>query len=242
LAPGGEAPLTTINVDPSELAKFSELAHRWWDPASEFRPLHEINPLRLQWIADRAPLAGREVLDVGCGGGLLSEAMAGLGASVTGIDLSEKALKVAQLHLLESRLAVHYELDSAESFGRAHAGRFDVVTCMELLEHVPDPASTVAACARLVKPGGQVFFSTINRNPRSYLFAVLGAEYLLGLLPRGTHDYARFVKPSELAQLCRAAELRATEMTGMTYNPLTRRYRLVPDCSVNYLLRCVNDA
>jgi 2-polyprenyl-6-hydroxyphenyl methylase / 3-demethylubiquinone-9 3-methyltransferase len=242
LAPGGEAPLTTINVDPSELAKFSELAHRWWDPASEFRPLHEINPLRLQWIADRAPLAGREVLDVGCGGGLLSEAMAGLGASVTGIDLSEKALKVAQLHLLESRLAVHYELDSAESFGRAHAGRFDVVTCMELLEHVPDPASTVAACARLVKPGGQVFFSTINRNPRSYLFAVLGAEYLLGLLPRGTHDYARFVKPSELAQWCRAAELRATEMTGMTYNPLTRRYRLVPDCSVNYLLRCVNDA
>jgi 2-polyprenyl-6-hydroxyphenyl methylase/3-demethylubiquinone-9 3-methyltransferase len=182
------------------------------------------------------------VLDVGCGGGLLSEGMARLGASVTGIDLSEKALKVAQLHLLESRLAVHYELESAESFARAHARRFDVVTCMELLEHVPDPASTVAACARLTKPGGQVFFSTINRNPKAYLFAVVGAEYVLGLLPRGTHDYARFIRPSELAQWCRAAELRETEMVGMTYNPLTRRYRLGPDCSVNYLLRCASDA
>ena len=231
-----------MNVDPAELAKFSDLAHRWWDPASEFRPLHEINPLRLEWIAGRAPLEGREVLDVGCGGGILSEAMARLGASVTGIDLSEKALKVAQLHLLESRLAVRYELESAESLAREQAGRFDVVTCMELLEHVPDPASTVAACAKLAKPGGQVFFSTINRNPKSYLFAVIGAEYVLKLLPRGTHDYARFIKPSELARACRAAGLREAELIGMTYNPLTQRYRLGPDCSVNYLLRCAKDA
>ncbi len=231
-----------MNVDPAELAKFSDLAHRWWDPASEFRPLHEINPLRLDWIAGRAPLEGREVLDVGCGGGILSEAMARLGASVTGIDLSEKALKVAQLHLLESRLAVRYELESAESLAREQAGRFDVVTCMELLEHVPDPASTVAACAALAKPGGQVFFSTISRNPKSYLFAVIGAEYVLKLLPRGTHDYARFIKPSELARACRAAGLREVELIGMTYNPLTRRYRLGPDCSVNYLLRCAKDA
>ena len=234
--------MTPVNVDPAELAKFSELAHRWWDPASEFRPLHEINPLRLEWIASRVPLAGKEVLDVGCGGGILSEALARLGASVTGIDLSEKALKVAQLHLLESRLAVRYELDSAEAFATAHADQYDVVTCMELLEHVPDPASTVAACARLAKPGGQVFFSTINRNPKSYLFAVIGAEYLLKLLPKGTHDYARFIKPSELACWCRAAGLRELELAGMTYNPLARRYRLGSDCDVNYLLRCVKDA
>ena len=174
-----------MNVDPAELAKFSDLAHRWWDPASEFRPLHEINPLRLDWIANRAPLAGKAVLDVGCGGGILSEAMARLGAGVTGIDLSEKALKVAQLHLLEGRLAVQYELESAESLAGSCAGQFDVVTCMELLEHVPDPASTVAACARLAKPGGQVFFSTINRNPKAYLFAVIGAEYLLKLRRQG---------------------------------------------------------
>ncbi|TAK45195.1 MAG: bifunctional 2-polyprenyl-6-hydroxyphenol methylase/3-demethylubiquinol 3-O-methyltransferase UbiG [Betaproteobacteria bacterium] len=234
--------MTTINVDPAELAKFSELAHRWWDPASEFRPLHEINPLRLEWIAGRAPLEGREVLDVGCGGGILSEAMARLGARVTGIDLSEKALKVAQLHLLESRLAVRYELESAESLARGEAGRFDIVTCMELLEHVPDPASTVAACAKLAKPGGQVFFSTINRNLKSYLFAVIGAEYVLKLLPRGTHDYARFIKPSELARACRSAGLREAELIGMTYNPLTQRYRLGSDCSINYLLRCAKDA
>ncbi len=234
--------MTTINVDPAELAKFSELAHRWWDPASEFRPLHEINPLRLEWIAGRAPLEGREVLDVGCGGGILSEAMARLGARVTGIDLSEKALKVAQLHLLESRLTVRYELESAESLARGEAGRFDIVTCMELLEHVPDPASTVAACAKLAKPGGQVFFSTINRNLKSYLFAVIGAEYVLKLLPRGTHDYARFIKPSELARACRSAGLREAELIGMTYNPLTQRYRLGSDCSINYLLRCAKDA
>ena len=204
--------------------------------------MHEINPLRLDWIADRAPLAGKAVLDVGCGGGILSEAMARLGAGVTGIDLSEKALKVAQLHLLEGRLAVQYELESAESLAGSRAGQFDVVTCMELLEHVPDPASTVAACARLAKPGGQVFFSTINRNPKAYLFAVIGAEYLLKLLPRGTHDYARFIRPSELARWCRAAGLRERELAGMTYNPLTQHYRLGSDCDVNYLLHCAKDA
>jgi 2-polyprenyl-6-hydroxyphenyl methylase / 3-demethylubiquinone-9 3-methyltransferase len=231
-----------MNADPAELAKFGELAHRWWDPHSEFRPLHEINPLRLEWIAQLAPLAGRDVLDVGCGGGILAEAMARRGARVTGIDLGEKALKVAQLHLLESRLAVRYACASAEDFAAQHPASFDVVTCMELLEHVPDPASTVAACTRLLRPGGRAFFSTINRNPKSYLFAVIGAEYILKLLPRGTHDYARFVRPSELAHWCRAAGLRAAEMTGMTYNPLTRRYRLEADTSVNYLLACVKDA
>jgi len=231
-----------INADPAELAKFGELAHRWWDPQSEFRPLHEINPLRLGWIESLAPLAGRDVLDVGCGGGILAEAMARRGARVTGIDLGEKALKVAQLHLLESGQPVRYELASAEDYAAQHAASFDVVTCMELLEHVPEPASTVAACARLLRPGGRAFFSTINRNPKSYLFAVIGAEYVLKLLPRGTHDYARFVRPSELAQWCRAAGLRGAEMTGMTYNPFTRRYRLEPDCSVNYILACVNDA
>jgi 2-polyprenyl-6-hydroxyphenyl methylase/3-demethylubiquinone-9 3-methyltransferase len=233
---------TAPNADPAELAKFGELAHRWWDPHSEFRPLHEINPLRLEWIAALAPLAGRDVLDVGCGGGILAEAMAQRGARVTGIDLGEKALKVAQLHLMESRLPVRYELASAEDYATRHPGEFDVVTCMELLEHVPDPASTVAACARLLKAGGRAFFSTINRNPKSYLFAVIGAEYVLKLLPRGTHDYARFVRPSELAHWCRAAGLRESAMSGMTYNPITRRYRLEPDTSVNYLLACVKDA
>ena len=204
--------------------------------------MHEINPLRLDWIANRAPLAGKAVLDVGCGGGILSEAMARLGAGVTGIDLSEKALKVAQLHLLEGRLAVQYELESAESLAGSRAGQFDIVTCMELLEHVPDPASTVAACARLAKPGGQVFFSTINRNPKAYLLAVIGAEYLLKLLPKGTHDYARFIRPSELARWCRAAGLRERELAGMTYNPLTNAYRLGDDCDVNYSLCCEKDA
>jgi 2-polyprenyl-6-hydroxyphenyl methylase/3-demethylubiquinone-9 3-methyltransferase len=231
-----------INADPAELAKFGELAHRWWDPLGEFRPLHEINPLRLGWIESRAPLAARDVLDVGCGGGILAEAMARRGARVTGIDLSEKPLRVAQLHLLESAQQVRYELAAAEDYAERHPGSFDVVTCMELLEHVPDPASTVAACARLLRPGGRAFFSTINRNPKAYLFAVIGAEYVLKLLPRGTHDYARFIRPSELAQWCRAAGLRAAEMTGMTYNPLTRRYRLEPDSSVNYLLSGVKDA
>jgi 2-polyprenyl-6-hydroxyphenyl methylase/3-demethylubiquinone-9 3-methyltransferase len=233
---------TAPNADPAELAKFGELAHRWWDPQGEFRPLHEINPLRLGWIESLAPLAARDVLDVGCGGGILAEAMARRGARVTGIDLSEKPLRVAQLHLLESAQQVRYELAAAEDYAERYAGSFDVVTCMELLEHVPDAASTVAACARLLRPGGRAFFSTINRNPKAYLFAVIGAEYVLKLLPRGTHDYARFIRPSELAQWCRAAGLRAAEMTGMTYNPLTRRYRLEPDSSVNYLLSGVKDA
>ena len=227
-----------VNVDPAEIRKFSDLAHRWWDPAGEFKPLHDINPLRLEWIAQHATLEGARILDVGCGGGILAEAMAQRGAGVTGIDLSEKALRVAELHLLESRLPVRYEKSSAEDF----TGEFDVVTCMELLEHVPEPASMVAACARLVRPGGQVFFSTINRNPKSYLFAVVGAEYVLGLLPKGTHDYQRFIKPSELARWSRVAGLRADEFVGMTYNPLSRVYRLGRDCDVNYLLCCVRGA
>lgn len=232
---------TTDNVDPAELDKFSQLAHRWWDPTSEFRPLHDINPLRVAWIDQHAQLAGKKVLDVGCGGGLLTEAMARIGAQVTGIDLADKALKVAQLHLLESKLPVTYTSASAEQYAAEHSDEFEALTCLEMLEHVPDPASTVAACARLVKPGGQVFFSTINRNPKAYLLAVIGAEYLLKLLPRGTHDYARLIRPSELAAWCRAAGLKPTEMVGMTYNPFTKRYRLGPDCDVNYLLRCVRD-
>ena len=231
-----------VNADPAELEKFSKLAHRWWDPAGEFRPLHEINPLRLDWIAQHAPLEGKEVVDVGCGGGILAEAMARRGAKVTGIDLSEKALRVAQLHLLESRLEVKYEKVSVEDFAAAHAGKFDVVTCMELLEHVPEPAGMVAACARLVRPGGQVFFSTINRNPKSYLFAVIGAEYVLKLLPKGTHDYLRFIKPSELSRWSREAGLRTDELIGMSYNPITRRYWLGRNCDVNYLLRTTRDA
>jgi 2-polyprenyl-6-hydroxyphenyl methylase/3-demethylubiquinone-9 3-methyltransferase len=230
-----------VNADPAELEKFSQLAHRWWDPESEFRPLHEINPLRLDWIDRHAGLSGKAVLDVGCGGGILAEAMARRGATVTGIDLSDKALRVAELHLHESLLKIDYQSISAEDLAKSHPGHFDVVTCMELLEHVPDPASMTAACAQLVRPGGQVFFSTINRNPKSYLFAVIGAEYLLRLLPKGTHDYARFIKPSELARWCRAAGLRAEELIGMTYNPLTRVYRLGNDCDVNYLLRCVRE-
>jgi len=226
-----------VNADPAELDKFSKLAHRWWDPAGEFRPLHEINPLRLDWIAQHASLDGAAVLDVGCGGGILAEAMARRGAKVTGIDLSEKALTVAQLHLLESKLDVEYQSVSAEDYAAAHAGKFDVVTCMELLEHVPEPGAMVAACARLVRPGGQVFFSTINRNPKSYLFAVVGAEYVLGLLPKGTHDYMRFIKPSELSRWSREAGLRIDELIGMSYNPITRRYWLGRDCDVNYLLR-----
>jgi 2-polyprenyl-6-hydroxyphenyl methylase/3-demethylubiquinone-9 3-methyltransferase len=233
---------TTGNFDPAELEKFSELAHRWWDPQGEFRPLHDLNPLRLSWIDGLAPLAGKAVLDVGCGGGILAEAMARRGAAVTGIDLSDKPLRVAELHLLESGLAVHYELVSAEEKAKNSAGAFDIVTCMELLEHVPDPASTVAACATLVKPGGRVFFSTINRNPKSYLFAVIGAEYLLKLLPRGTHDYARFIRPSELSRWCRDAGLETVELKGMTYNPISNQYRLGDDCDVNYSLCCAKNA
>jgi len=229
------------NADPSELEKFSALAHRWWDPQGEFRPLHDLNPLRLAWIDGLAQLRGKTVLDVGCGGGILAEAMARLGARVTGIDLSEKPLKVAQLHLLESGVAVDYHLASAEDFAARNGELFDIVTCMEMLEHVPDPSSTVAACARLVKPGGRVFFSTINRNPKSYLLAVIGAEYILKLLPRGTHDYARFIKPSELSRWCRDAGLETIELKGMSYNPLTNEYRLGEDCDVNYSLCCAKD-
>jgi 2-polyprenyl-6-hydroxyphenyl methylase/3-demethylubiquinone-9 3-methyltransferase len=230
------------NADPAELAKFGELAHRWWDPHGEFRPLHDLNPLRLGWIDGLAKLAGKRVLDVGCGGGILSESMARLGAKVTGIDLSEKPLRVAQLHLLESEVKVDYLKASAEEHAEANPAAYDIVTCMELLEHVPDPASTVAACAKLAKPGGRVFFSTINRNPKAYALAVIGAEYLLRLLPRGTHDYARFIKPSELSRWCRAAGLETLELKGMTYNPVTDAYRLGDDCDVNYALCCAKTA
>jgi len=231
-----------MNADPVELEKFSRLAHRWWDPQGEFRPLHEINPLRLDWIDRHARLSGSKVLDVGCGGGILAEAMARRGAQVTGIDLSDKALRVAELHLAESGLDVKYKKITAEEHAANHPGEFDVVTCMELLEHVPQPESMVAACARLVRPGGKVFFSTINRNAKSYLFAVIGAEYVLKLLPKGTHDYLRFVKPSELSRWSRASGLAPEELIGMTYNPFTQRYRLGADCDVNYLLRCTRDA
>ena len=226
----------TMNVDLAELAKFSDLAHRWWDPESEFRPLHQINPLRLEWINALAPLSGQRVLDVGCGGGILADAMARKGASVLGIDLAPKSLKVAQLHALEAQTTgVDYREVSAEDLAAEQPGSFDVVTCMEMLEHVPAPASIVQACATLVKPGGWVFFSTLNRNPKSFLFAIVGAEYVLNLLPRGTHEYARMVRPSELAGYCRAAGLDLQATRGMQYNPLTRRYWLNADTSVNYL-------
>ncbi|MDR2092773.1 MAG: bifunctional 2-polyprenyl-6-hydroxyphenol methylase/3-demethylubiquinol 3-O-methyltransferase UbiG [Azoarcus sp.] len=231
--------MTAPNADPAELQKFSDLAHRWWDAGSEFKPLHDINPLRLDWIDGLAALAGKDVLDIGCGGGVLTEGMAARGANVTGIDLSEKALGVARLHLFESGLKVDYRHIAAEDFAETHAGRFDIVTCMELLEHVPNPASTVAACARLVRPGGQVFFATLNRNPKSYLFAIIGAEYALRLLPRGTHDYARFIKPSELAGFCRAAGLAPAAMSGLSYNPLNRSFRLGRDTSVNYMVQAL---
>jgi 2-polyprenyl-6-hydroxyphenyl methylase/3-demethylubiquinone-9 3-methyltransferase len=230
---------STVNADPDELAKFSELAHRWWDPASEFRPLHEINPLRLAWIDEKAGLTGKRVLDVGCGGGILAEAMARQGARVKGIDLSERALKVAELHLLESKLDVEYEEIAAEALADREPGAYDVVTCMELLEHVPDPASTVRACATLAAPGAHLFFATINRNPKSYLFAIIGAEYVLKLLPRGTHDYAKFVRPSELSQSCRDAGLTVRNLIGMTYNPFTRIYSLGRDTDVNYIVHAV---
>jgi 2-polyprenyl-6-hydroxyphenyl methylase / 3-demethylubiquinone-9 3-methyltransferase len=228
-----------VNADPAELAKFSDLAHRWWDREGEFRPLHEINPLRLDWIQAQLPLKGRRVLDVGCGGGILSDAMARSGAEVLGIDLAAKSLRVAQLHALEAQTpGVTYREISAEALAVEQPGAFDAVTCMEMLEHVPDPASVVRACAALVKPGGWVFFSTINRNAKSFLFAIVGAEYLLNLLPRGTHEYARLIRPSELARHCRDAGLSLQQTRGMEHNPVTRRYWLSADTSVNYLLSC----
>lgn len=226
----------TLNADPAELAKFSDLAHRWWDKDGEFRPLHQINPLRLDWINSLCPVKGRTVLDVGCGGGILADAMARLGADVTGIDLAAKPLKVAQLHALEAQTPnVQYREVSAEALAEQQPGSFDAVTCMEMLEHVPDPASIVRACAALVKPGGWVFFSTLNRNPKSFLFAIVGAEYVLNMLPRGTHEYAKMIRPSELASYCRAADLDLRHTRGMAYNPLTQRYWLNADTSVNYL-------
>ena len=227
---------TTVNADPAELAKFSELAHRWWDTESEFRPLHQINPLRLDWINTHVPIAGLEVLDVGCGGGILADSMARKGAQVLGIDLSTKALRVAQLHAMEAQTdGVSYREVSAEDLALEKAGQFDVVTCMEMLEHVPDPASVVRACAALVKPGGWVFFSTLNRNPKSFLFAIVGAEYVLNLLPRGTHEFAKMIRPSELARFCRQANLDLRHTRGMGYNPLTQRYALTNNSDVNYL-------
>lgn len=231
--------LCMINADPQELAKFSELAHRWWDPESEFRPLHQINPLRLEWIDRLSPLRGKRALDVGCGGGILAEAMARRGAEVLGIDLAGKALKVAQLHALEAAAAgLQYREVAAEALAAEQPASFDVVTCMEMLEHVPEPASIVQACATLARPGAWLFFSTLNRNPKSFLFGIVGAEYLLRLLPRGTHEYAKFIRPSELARWCRDAGLEPAATRGLEYNPLTRRYYMSDDTSVNYLFAC----
>jgi 2-polyprenyl-6-hydroxyphenyl methylase / 3-demethylubiquinone-9 3-methyltransferase len=227
------------NVDTSELNKFAELAHKWWDKTSEFKPLHDINPLRLNYIDKAVSLSGKTALDVGCGGGILSESMAILGAKVTGIDLGEKALKVAKLHSLESGVAVDYQLVSVEELAEKYPASFDIVTCLEMLEHVPDPASVVAACAKLVKPNGHVFFSTINRNPKSYLFAVIGAEYVLNMLPRGTHDYEKFIKPSELASWTRSAGLSLQHQIGMSYNPITKHYWMCDDVSVNYMMHTI---
>ncbi|WP_417594505.1 bifunctional 2-polyprenyl-6-hydroxyphenol methylase/3-demethylubiquinol 3-O-methyltransferase UbiG [Oceanospirillum sp.] len=230
---------TTQNVDYSEVAKFEALASRWWDRESEFKPLHDINPLRLNFIDERADLAGKKVLDVGCGGGILSESMAQRGADVSGIDMGEAPLSVAKLHQLESGLKINYRRITAEELAEQEPEQYDVVTCLEMLEHVPEPAKVIAACARLVKPGGQVFFSTINRNPKAYLFAIVGAEYLLRMLPKGTHDFSKFIRPSELGNWTRAAGLKNGDLTGMVYNPLTKHYKLNSnDVSVNYLLQC----
>jgi 2-polyprenyl-6-hydroxyphenyl methylase / 3-demethylubiquinone-9 3-methyltransferase len=228
-----------MNADPQEIAKFSDLAHRWWDPESEFRPLHQINPLRLDWIETHQRVAGQRVLDVGCGGGILSDAMARRGADVLGIDLSTKALKVAQLHAMEAATpSVEYREVAVEALAQESPAQFDMVTCMEMLEHVPDPSSIVGACATLVKPGGWLFFSTLNRNAKSFLFAIIGAEHVLKLLPKGTHEYAKFIRPSELAQWCRSSGLELSDTRGMEYNPITRRYWLSGDTSVNYMIAC----
>lgn len=230
-----------INLDPGEVAKFDQTASRWWDPNSEYKPLHDINPLRLDYIDDRAMLGDKRVVDIGCGGGILAESMVPRGAQVVGVDMAGAALAVAKLHALESGVSVDYRQMTAEQLAAAEPASFDVVTCMELLEHVPDPASLVSACAQLAKPGGQVFFSTINRNPKSFLFAVVGAEYVLNMLPKGTHDYAKFIRPAELARWIRAAGLNLKDLTGMRYNPLTHHYDLVSDVSVNYLVHAVKD-
>ncbi|MBL6687561.1 MAG: bifunctional 2-polyprenyl-6-hydroxyphenol methylase/3-demethylubiquinol 3-O-methyltransferase UbiG [Pseudomonadales bacterium] len=224
------------NIDPEEIQKFEDMARRWWDPSSEFKPLHAINPLRMGYIADRAAIAGKRALDIGCGGGLLTEALAAAGAETTGIDMGAIPLQVAKLHRHESGLEIDYQMSTAEQFAHTHAGEFDVVTCLEMLEHVPDPGSVIRACARLLKPGGDLFVSTINRNPKSYAFAIVGAEYVLGLLPRGTHDYQKFIRPSELAQSFRDHRFSLQDLTGMTYNPLTGIYRLSRDTDVNYLM------
>jgi 2-polyprenyl-6-hydroxyphenyl methylase / 3-demethylubiquinone-9 3-methyltransferase len=233
------ATVTSINADPQELAKFSDLAHRWWDPESEFRPLHQINPLRLDWIDQFVGLKGKRVVDVGCGGGILAESMARRGADVLGIDLADKALKVAQLHAMEAGVAhLTYRSVAVETLAAEQAGLYDVVTCMEMIEHVPDPASVVRACSELVKPGGWVFFSTLNRNLKSFLFAIVGAEYVLKMLPKGTHEYGKFIKPAELSRWTREAGLNAVEMKGLEFNPLTQRYWLSGDTSVNYMIAC----
>jgi len=226
------------NMDPQEVAKFDAIASRWWDPGSEFKPLHDINPLRLNYIDQRAQLDGKRVLDVGCGGGILSESMAARGADVTGIDLADGPLEIARLHLMESDLQIDYQQISAEEKAQAEPSSYDVVTCMELLEHVPDPASLIQACATLVKPDGHVFFSTLNRNPKAYMLAIVGAEYLLKMLAKGTHDYEKFIKPSELARWLRSSELEMHDLTGLTYNPLTRQYALGKDIDVNYMVHC----
>ena len=234
---------TAANVDHAEVDKFEQLASRWWDPNSEFKPLHDINPLRLDYIDERVGLADKRVLDVGCGGGILAESMAQRGAAVTGIDMGKAPLEVARLHLLESGVEVDYRHIAAEALAAESPAAFDVVTCMEMLEHVPDPASVIRACAALVKPGGHVFFSTINRNPKAYLFAIVGAEYVLRMLPKGTHDYAKFIRPSELSRWIREAQLDMRDITGLTYNPLTGTYRLDPrDVDVNYMVATVLDA
>ena len=227
----------TQNVDPNEIRKFEELASRWWDKNSEFKPLHDINPLRANWIDNLAPVAGKKVLDVGCGGGILAEALAQRGAQVTGIDMGDAPLGVAKLHQLESGLSIDYQKSTAEDFAKQHENAFDTVTCLEMLEHVPDPSSVVRACAKMVKPGGHVFFSTINRNPKAFLFAIIGAEYVLRLLPRGTHEYAKFIRPSELANWSREADLQVNKMTGLLFNPLTKKYKLSDsDMDVTYMI------
>jgi len=231
--------MSHVNVDPIEIEKFQSIASRWWDPQSEFKPLHEINPLRADYIEQRTgTLVGKKIVDIGCGGGILTETMATRGAMVTGIDMGEMALKVAKMHLHESKLEIDYQMITAEQFSQQHPGEFDIVTCLEMLEHVPDPASIVAAAASLLKPGGQLFFSTINRNPKAFVLAILGAEYILNMLPKGTHEYKKFIKPSELASAVRANQMEVLDITGMTYNPITKHYKLGPDVDVNYLMHC----